>query len=164
MALRGHRRHPFANRSEVVGGPGGGIARPVFRPQVVADVRELQVLELGVVRGDGHELPAPAEHGAEAQGDRLLAVHEGAERAAAAVAEPAEVAQLLGAAGGLRVPRLLKLPGADLLRRGRQRGRQGLGRRRGRARREVEGDDYDEIPVIFGSGYWIDEEGEKLEG
>ena len=27
--------------------------------------------------------------------------------------------------------------------------------------REVEGDDYDEIPVIFGSGFWIDEEGEK---
>ena len=30
--------------------------------------------------------------------------------------------------------------------------------------REVEGDDYDEIPVIFGSGYWIDEDEGRLEG
>ena len=28
---------------------------------------------------------------------------------------------------------------------------------------EAEGDDYDPIPVIFGSGFWIDVEGEEAE-
>ena len=28
---------------------------------------------------------------------------------------------------------------------------------------EAEGDDYDPIPVLFGSGFWIDVEGEEAE-